>query len=164
MRKAILGVLLIFVTGPLTAQEQGPPAREALRRQVLERFMRNFIEQAGLDDEQRVEFQRTTQRQFGERVQQQRRRRQLIRALDEQLRPGVAANPDSVTALLESLVVVGEDMAAAVRTHQDEYAAFLTAVQRGLFVIHYERFQRQIEAVQRRQMPRRGNRPGGSVN
>ena len=51
-----------------------------------------------------------------------------------------------------------------VRTHQEEYAAFLTPVQRGLFVIHYERFQRQIEAVQRRQMPRRGNRPGGSAN
>ncbi len=161
MRNAILGVLLIFVTGPLAAQEQGPPAREALRRQVLERFMQNFIQQAGLDDEQRVEFQQTTQRQFGERVQQQRRRRQLVRALDEQMRPGVAANPDSVTALIESLVVVGEDMAATVRTHQEEYAAFLTPVQRGLFVIHYERFQRQIEAVQRRQMPRRGNRPGG---
>ncbi len=158
MRKAILALLLIFVTGPLAAQEQGPPARDALRRQVLDRFMQNFIQQAGLDDEQRVEFQQTTQRQFGERVQQQRRRRQLVRALDEQLRPGVAANPDSVTALLESLVVVGEEMAAAVRTHQEEYAAFLTPVQHGLFVIHYERFQRQIEGVQRRQMPRRGNR------
>ncbi len=158
MRKAILALLLIFVTGPLAAQEQGPPARDALRRQVLDRFMQNFIQQAGLDDEQRVEFQQTTQRQFGERVQQQRRRRQLVRALDEQLRPGVAANPDSVTALLESLVVVGEEMAAAVRTHQEEYAAFLTPVQRGLFMIHYERFQRQIEGVQRRQMPRRGNR------
>ncbi len=162
MRKAILGVLLIFVTGPLAAQEQGPPAREALRRQVLERFMQNFIQQAGLDDEQRVEFQQTTQRQFGERVQQQRRRRQLVRALDEQLRPGVAANPDSVTALLESLVVLGEDAAAAVRTQQEEYAAFLSPIQRGVFVIHYERFRRQIEGVQRRQMPRRGNRQGGS--
>ncbi len=160
MRRAILGVLFVLVAGPLAAQDPGPPGRESLRRQVLERFMQNFIQQAGLDDEQRVEFQRTTQRQFGERVQQERRRRQLMRALDEQLRPGVAANPDSVTALLESLVVVGEDMAAAVRTHQDEYAAFLTAVQRGLFVIHYERFQRQIEGVQRRQMPRRGNRAG----
>ena len=164
MRKAILGVLFVLVAGPLAAQDPGPPSRESLRRQVLERFMQNFIQQAGLDDEQRVEFQRTTQRQFGERVQQERRRRQLMRALDEQLRPGVAANPDSVTALLESLVVVGEHMAAAVRTHQEEYAAFLTPVQRGLFVIHYERFQRQIEAVQRRQMPRRGNRPGGSAN
>ena len=160
MRTAILGVVLVFLTGPLAAQEQGPPARDALRRQVLERFMQNFIQQAGLDDEQRVEFQQTTQRQFGERVQQQRRRRQLVRALDEQMRPGVAANPDSVIALLESFVLVGEEIAATVRTHQEEYAAFLTPVQRGLFLIHYERFQRQIEGVQRRQMPRRGNRAG----
>ena len=119
MRKAILGVLLIFVTGPLAAQDQGPPAREALRRQVLERFMQNFMEQAGLNDEQRVEFQQTSQRHFGERIQQQRRRRQLVRALDEQMRPGVAANPDSVIALLESFVLVGAEIAATVRTHPD---------------------------------------------
>ena len=162
MRKIFLGVLLIFVTGPLAAQDQGPPAREALHRQVMERFMQNFVRQAGLDDEQRVEFQQTMQRQFRERDEQEGWRRQLVRALDEQMRPGVAANPDSVTALLESLVVLGEAQAATFRTQQDEYAVFLTPVQRGLLVIHYERFRRQIEGVQRRQMPRRGNRPGGS--
>ncbi len=162
MRKTILGVLLVFVIGPLAAQDQGPPAREALRRQVMERFVQNFIRQAGLDDEQRLEFQETMQRQFRDRAQQEQRRRQLIRALDEQMRPGVAASPDSVSALLESLVVLGEDVAAAVRTQQEEYAAFLSPIQRGVFVIHYERFRRQIENVQRRQMPRRGNRPPGS--
>ena len=164
MRKAILGVLFILVAGPLAAQDQGPPARESLRRQVLDRFMQNFMQQAGLTDEQRVEFQRMSQRHFRGRAQQDQHRRQLVRALDEQMRPGVAANPDSVSALLESFVVLGEEMAAAVRAQQEEYAAFLTPVQRGLFVIHYERFQRQIQSVQRRQIPRRGNRPGGPLN
>ncbi len=161
MRKVILGVLLIVVAGPLTAQDPGLPVRESLRRQVLERFMQNFIQQAGLAAEERAQFQETSQRHFRERAQQDQHRRQLVRALDEQMRPGVAANPDSVSALLESLVVLGEEMAAAVRAQQEEYATFLTPVQRGLFVIHYERFQRQVQSVQRRQIPRRGNRPGG---
>ncbi len=161
MRKVILGVLLILVAGPLTAQDQGPLARESLRRQVLERFMQNFMQQAGLADEERAQFQQMSQRHFRERAQQDQHRRQLVRALDEQMRPGVAANPDSVSALLESLVVLGEEMAAAVRAQQEEYATFLTPVQRGLFMIHYERFQRQVQSVQRRQIPRRGNRPGG---
>ncbi len=161
MRKAILGVLFVLVAGPLAAQDPGPPGRESLRRQVLERFMQNFMQQAGLTDEQRSEFQQMSQRHFRERAQQDQHRRQFLRALDQQLRPGVAANPDSVSALLESLVVLGGEMAAAVRTQQEEYASFLSPVQRGLFVIHYERFRRQIEGVQRRQSPRRGNRPGG---
>ncbi len=55
-------------------------------------------------------------------------------------------------------------MAAAVRGEQEEYAGFLAPVQRALLLIHYERFQRQIEGVQRRGMPRRGNRPGGPLN
>ena len=58
-------------------------------------------------------------------------------------------------------LVLGEEMAAAVRAQQQEYASFLSPVQRGLFVIHYERFRRQIEGVQRRQIPRRGSRPVG---
>ena len=164
MRKVIFGVLLILVAGPLTGQDPVLPGRESLRRQVLERFMQNIMQQAGLTDEGRAEFQQMSQRHFRERAQKDQHRRQLVRALDEQMRPGVAANPDSVSALLESLVVLGEEMAAAVRAQQGEYAAFLTPVQRGLFVIHYERFQRQIQNVQRRQIPRRGNRPGGSGN
>ena len=76
------------------------------------------------------------------------------------MRPGVAADEDSLTSLVESIVALGEEMAAAARGEQEEYAGFLAPVQRALLLIHYERFQRQIEGVQRRGMQRRGNRPG----
>ncbi len=80
------------------------------------------------------------------------------------MRPGVAADEDSVTRVVESIVALGEEMAAAVRAEQEEYAGFLAPVQRALLLIHYERFQRQIEGVQRRGMRQRGNRPGGPLN
>ncbi len=161
MRKAFLGALLVFVVGPLTAQEQVGPGREVLRQQVLERFTQNFIREAGLTEDQRAEFRQTLQRHFRERGRFAQRRRGLLRAIEEQMRPGVAADEDSVTRVLESIVALGEEMATAVRAEQEEYAGFLAPVQRALLLIHYERFRRQIEGVQRRGMQRRGNRPGG---
>ena len=161
MRKAFLGALLVLMVGPLAAQEQVGPGREALRQQVLERFTQNFIREAGLTEDQRAEFRQTLERHFRERGRLAQRRRGLLRAIEEQLRPGVAADADSVTRVVESVVALGEEMAAAVRAEQEEYAGFLDPVQRALLLIHYERFQRQIEGVQRRGMQRRGNRPGG---
>ena len=162
MRKTILGILLVLVVGPVNAQ-QGPPGQEALRRAVLDRFMQNFMQQAGLADDQRVEFRQTLQRHFRQDQQFTRRRNQLLRAVEDQMRPGVAADPDSVVSLLEGMLGLAEDAAATLRTHQEEYAAFLSPVQRGLFVVHFERFQRQIDGVQRRQMQRRGNMSGNQT-
>lgn len=158
MRQVILAVLLIFAAGPVAAQQGAGPVREALRRQVMERFLQNFVQQAGLTESQREQFGETVQRHFRQRQEFQRRRGELLRALDDQLRPGVAANPDSLEALLESLVAVGEEMAASARAEQEEYAAFLSPVQRALLVMHFERFQRQLENIQRRQqrVPGRG--------
>jgi hypothetical protein len=161
MGKTILGILLVLVVGPVTAQ-QGPPGREALRQAVLDRFMQNFMQQAGLTDDQRVEFRQTLQRHFREDQQFTRRRGQFFRAIEDQMRPGVAADSDSVASLIEGMVALSEEMAATLRAHQEEYAAFLSPVQRGLFVVHFERFQRQIDGVQRRQMQRRGNMPGNN--
>ena len=78
MRKTILGILLVLVVGPVNAQ-QGPPGQEALRQAVLDRFMQNFMQQAGLTDDQRVEFRQTLQRHFREDQQFTRRRGQLDR-------------------------------------------------------------------------------------
>jgi transposase len=162
MQRGIMGILLVLVAGPVAAQ-QGPPGREALRQAVLERFMQNFIQQAGLSDDQRVEFRQTLQRNFREDQQLTQRRNRLLRSIEDQMRPGVAADPDSVTSLLETLVSLGEETAATARARQEEYAGFLSPVQRALLVVHFERFQRQIEGVQRRQqMQRRGNMPEGN--
>jgi len=164
MRKAFLGALLVFVVGPLVAQEQVGPKRKILHQQVLEQFTQNFIREAGLTEDQRAEFRQTLRRHFRERGRFAQRHRGLFRAIEEQIRPGVAADEDSVTRVVESIVALGEETAAAVRAAQEEYAGFLAPVQRALLLIHHERFQRKIKGVQRRGMRRRGNRPGGPLN
>ena len=155
MRKTIIGMALVLVVVPLSAQERGGPGREALRRAVVERFVQNYTQQAGLTEEQRDQFGR-------QRQELAMRRRQILRGIEEQMRPGVAADADSVAALVEGLLTLDEESAAAARSEQEAYAAFLSPVQRGLLVVHNERLQRQIQNVQRRQgqPPRRNNRSG----
>ena len=165
MVKTIACAVLMMVAAPLTAQERGGQAgreREALRRQVVDRFVQNFIQPAGLTDEQREQFGQTLRQHFGARQQVAMQRVQIFRAIEAQMRPGVAADGDSVTALVTALTELEVASASAMQEEQDAYAQFLSPIQRGLLVIHYERLQRQIQNVQRRQgQQRRGNRPGG---
>lgn len=168
MRRTVIGAVMVLVTvpvGALPAQDPVGPGREALRQTVVERFVRNFSQQAGLSEEQRAEFRQTLQQQFRNRQQLGQRRMQLLRAMEEQMRPGVAADQDSVSGLLESLVQLEEETAASRRSEQEAYGAFLTPVQRALLVISYERLQRQIQNIQRRQgQPGRNNGRGGRGN
>ena len=162
MRKTIIGTALILVAAPLSAQQRGGPGREALRQAVMERFVQNYTQQAGLTEEQRGQFGEALRRHFRQRQELAMRRMQILRGIEEQMRPGVAADPDSVAALVEGLLTLEEESAATARSEQEAYAAFLSPVQRGLLVVHNERLQRQIQNVQRRQgqPPRRNNRPG----
>ena len=163
MRKTIIGMALVLVVVPLSAQERGGPGREALRRAVVERFVQNYTQQAGLTEEQRDQFGQALQRHFRQRQELAMRRRQILRGIEEQMRPGVAADADSVAALVEGLLTLDEESAAAARSEQEAYAAFLSPVQRGLLVVHNERLQRQIQNVQRRQgQPPRRNNPSGN--
>ncbi len=162
MRNTIIGTALVLVAVPLAAQERGGQGREVLRQAVVERFVQNYTQQAGLTEEQRAQFGQSLRSNFRQRQEFAMRRMQILRGIEEQMRPGVAANPDSVAALVEGLLTLEEESVAAARSEQEAYTAFLSPVQRGLLVIHNERLQRQIQNVQRRQgqPPRRNNRPG----
>jgi hypothetical protein len=75
---------------------------------------------------------------------------QILRALEEQMRPGVAADMDSLSSLLDGLTANSEQMVGQLRSEREEYGAFLTPVQQALLVLQFERLQRQIEGVMRR--------------
>jgi predicted phage gp36 major capsid-like protein len=141
---------LSFGTG-LVAQQ--PPAAERLRQQVMQRFLETYRVQAALTPEQRVRFEQVFRRSIERREELQRRQRELWQALEVQMRPGVAADPDSVSKLMDGLIELGAAMLEQTRAEQRDYAAFLNPVQRAQWFIMWERFQRQIEQVRRRMMP-----------
>ena len=175
MRYAWLLALVVVAT-PVTAQspreagrtqqrrmqERGLPdsqGREDLMRQVTERFMSNYRDLAGLTPEQDQKFRAIALRWFEQRRTRQQREQALWRGLEMQMRPGVAANADSVTRLLDGIVAVRSAAVEQARADQREYATFLSPVQRAQLFMQYERLQRNIEDVFQRRM--RGGEPGG---
>lgn len=160
MRK--LWIVGLFVAAPLVAQQgppmgrgQGGPGAEALRQAVMQRFLQTYRAQAGLTADQDRRFQEVFQRSVDQRRDLQQRQQALWRALEGQMRPGVAANPDSVTKLLDAIVAHQAAMVEQTRSEQREYAQFLSPVQRGQLVLMTERLQQQVQDLIRRRMEMR---------
>ncbi|MFC1640210.1 hypothetical protein ACFL3B_05545 [Gemmatimonadota bacterium] len=152
---ALLAGVVLF--GSVGAQNQPVQQRRQLLEQVIGRLLENGRVQAGLTDEQFGRYREIARRSIASRNEIQSRERALWRALEGQMRPGVAADQDSVTALIDSLVVVPELMVELTQREQSEYAGFLTPVQRAQLMLTHRRFQNNIQQIMQRRLP---NRPG----
>jgi hypothetical protein len=153
MRKMWWLAGFVLVAAPLAAQ--GPPDRpqvERLRQQVMQRFLEAYQTQAGLTPEQDRRFREVFRRSMEQRQAIQQREQALWRALEQQMRPGIAANPDSVTRLLDSLIAQRAALVEQARLEQREYRQFLSPVQVAQLVLMVERFQQQIQQIMRRRM------------
>jgi hypothetical protein len=153
-----LTTLLVLATTAAGAQA-GPPAnRAALQRQVIERLITNFGNQAALSEEQLTRVRVAVAETFAERREIEMRQRQFILALERQLRPGVAANEDSLATVIVAIHETKQALLDATKARQEAFATFLDPVQQAQLVLMLERFQRQVENQLRRRMG--GNRPG----
>jgi hypothetical protein len=147
----------VVLFGSVGAQNQPRPQRRQLLQQVIERLLENGRVQAGLTDEQFGRYREIARRSIATRNEIQGRERALWRALEGQMRPGVAANEDSATALMDSLVAVPEQLVDLTQAEQREYAEFLNPVQRAQLMLTHRRFQNNIQQIMQRRLP---NRPG----
>jgi hypothetical protein len=129
----LAGVLLAALSAE-TAASQEPDhrhRREELRHRIEERFTTRVRQQLGLTDEQTRKLQETS-REFGGRRRELEARERAIRdALTLQLRPGVAANRDSVTRLTDAAVELRVAYAETFRDELKETSKFLDPVQRA---------------------------------
>lgn len=149
----VVGGLLLG--GPVAAQEPpGPP--EGLRQQVMERFLENFRRQAALTDDQFRQFRSVAVESWQKRQVLERREREIARGLEHQLRPGIAADPDSVHVLLEAMLALRQARVDLLRREQETYAEFLSPVQRAQLVLMTARFERQVGEILRRRGQGRG--------
>ncbi len=147
--RRLVWVLWVAAAAPLAGQ-QATPAQAALRRQVIERFVTNYVAQSGLTDEQTDRFREVIERSFRERRAIETRQRRLTQALEGQLRPGVAANEDSVVALLGELTRSRQDLVDLANRDLETFASFLDPIQQAQLILSLERFQRQIDNLIRR--------------
>lgn len=147
---AALVIALAPAPGRLTAQDPMAPGGERveqLRRQIEDRFAARAQEELGLNDEQ---FQRlrTTSAQFAAQrrgVEQEERR--VRQAMAVQLRPGVAADQDSVARLIDALINVRSAYVATYRDEMKALGSFLNPVQRAQYLILRERLMTLAQEV-----------------
>lgn len=150
MRTIVIAVGLGMLAGPLAGQVRQDPER--LRAQVVQRFIENYRSQAGLTDAQFDRFQAGVRRQWEARRALEQREREILQALGGQLRPGIAADPDSVATLLGALENVQAERLGRLRSEQAEFREYLSPVQRAQLVLSFTRLERQIEDLIRQRV------------
>jgi hypothetical protein len=160
MRSIILlaTVLVVAPLHPLVAQQRDTTAAssDSLRQRIEERFASRVQQELGLTNEQTAKLRATSQ-QFGARHRELRNKhRQLGDALRAQLRPGVAANQDSVAKLTDALIDLRIAAAQLTRDEMRDASKYLNPVQRARLFTMRERFRHQVEEVRERQEMRGG--------
>ncbi|HXJ30156.1 MAG TPA: hypothetical protein VNG35_05930 [Gemmatimonadales bacterium] len=136
---------------------------ENLRQEVLGRYRARAHELLGLTPDQAVKFDSAQSRAWAQRKQYMMDRRRINMALQEQMRPGVAANSDSVSKLLDARRQVTQSLFKADDQEDREMAGFLNPVQRAQYQEFRQRFRERIaDAVRnnRGDIMRPGGRPG----
>lgn len=167
-RRTIQLFVLLFLAAalPLMAQGRQNPPRggggrdlpriAALHRQIEETFMRRATQELGLTDDEAAKMSRIVlaagERRRGLEEEQQRFRK----ALDGQLRPGVAADADSVGRTIDRLTQNRVIYAESFRDELKELKPILSPVQRGQYLILRDRLLQRIRELQDQRPPAGG--------
>ncbi len=145
---------LLLVPSVLLGQDLRPDidtARaERLRRQIEQRFSTYVRSELDLSEEQMSQLHATNEKYFAQRRDLALRQRDLRRALQLQMRPGVAANADSVGQLNEALRENRARLFELEQAQEQEMSAYLTPVQMARYRMLRERFMERVNQLRRR--------------
>jgi hypothetical protein len=141
----LIAVALAWTTS-LAAQNPGDDLSRAgaLRQRIEERFTARVQEELGLSDQQAGKMRATASSWFDRRRGLEAEDQRIRQALAGQLRPGVAANKDSVSRLTDQLMDLKIRYAQTFRDEMKEMAGYLDPVQRAQYVVLRERLFDQI--------------------
>jgi len=118
-------------------------------------------QELGLTNDQTAKLRASSER-FGDRRRQMHtRQRQLYEALRTQLRPGVAANQDSVAKLTDAMVELRLAAAQSTRDEMKDLSKYLSPVQRARLLIMRERLRDRVRHAQEHHAMRWGGEDGG---
>lgn len=142
----------------------GGPRAEALRAQIEERFAQQVKFQLGLNDQQMDKLRSAVRADRDRRLHVRDHEQDVRRALAEQMRPGVAANQDSVARLLDALAANHVVRDQLEQQEQQELSQFLTPVQRSQLLFMRQELQQRIQTIRegRFRGPAAGQGPMGA--
>ncbi len=161
-RLSLLGVLMLVGTAqPLLAQDSTHSPRMGsaeMRQRIEERFTERVKTDLGLTDEQTAKLKEVACGWYDQRRAMEGEERDLRQALQGQLRPGVAANSDSVSRIVNQLLDLKVKYAESYR-EENKQLGFLTPVQRAQY---YSLRERLLDALKQARASRRaGGGMGG---
>lgn len=154
-RPAMLAVLLMILAGgPLPAQGRTPgPPNPRMRQMIEERFAEHVQTQLNLTEAQSAQVRRILRTSAERRRGMENDERGALQALREQLRPGVAAQTDSLSRLLDHLTSLRVAQAQAARDELRELGAVLTPVQQAQFLLMRDRIQAAAQGIRMQRRP-----------
>ncbi len=126
---------------------RGGPRNQQLRMQIEQRFAQRVQAELSLTDQQ-MDRLRTAERSSRDRHQALADREQdLRRAVGDQLKPGVAANGDSLSKLLDA--IAANHVARAQEEQQEirDLSQFLNPVQRARLLIMRQQLMQRVQAI-----------------
>jgi hypothetical protein len=144
----LLGAL-VALAGPLKAQDPtgNPLPGEELRRRIEERFAARVQEELALNDEQAARMRVTVRQYFAKRRALEAEERSLRSAMSGQLRPGVAADQDSVSRLMNAIIDGRKRYVETYRDEMKDMSAYLSPVQRAQYFMMRERLLDRVRAA-----------------
>lgn len=150
---------LVLVAAPAAAQRVPPDQRGALQRRIENIFLARVTEELGLTDGQAAQLRGTAERMFARRRALEAESRRLNQLLAGQLRPGVAADPDSVRHLTDSLLTLRVSYARLYQEEVAEMGRYLTPVQCAQYYLLRERL---LQKIQQARQARSADLTGGA--
>jgi hypothetical protein len=163
-RLMVTMVLAVVLAARVAAQEPAEPnpERAARLRQMIEaRFAARAQEELGLNDEQFQRLRSTSAQFAAQRRGVEEQERRLRQAMAFQLRPGIAADQDSVAKLTDALINVKGAYVQAYRDEMKALSAFLTPVQRAQYFVLRERLLNLAQQVRTQRALRADSGPAG---
>ena len=133
---------------------------EQLRAMIEERFAQRVKVELGLTDQQLDKLRTAMRADRDRRLHLRDREVDLRRAMAEQMRPGVAANQDSLSRLQDALVQNHVARAQLEQQSERELAQFLTPVQRARLLQMRQMLMQRIETIRQGRFRQPAGRPG----
>jgi periplasmic protein CpxP/Spy len=161
MRKLVWLLSLALAVAPVLSAQDSATAdsaeRERLQQAIERRFGQVVRQQLGLTEDQARRLRQTEERFRVRRRAIVRRQLQLQLALQDQMLPGNAADPDSVRRLMDGLQASRIDMLQLDQEQDREMAGYLTPVQRARYQMLRERLLNRLREIRRQRTQGRGS-------
>ncbi len=138
---------------------QNPDGAAAIRAQIEARWGQRIQAELELNDQQMDRLRAVARANEDRHRDFNRHEADLMRAVAEQMRPGVAANPDSLGRMLDALAGVRVQRAQSDQQELRELGQFLNPVQRARLLLMRRQLMDRIEQIRRGAMPEARMRP-----